>query len=353
MALSQLKDGRWIVYYRDPGTSQLRREYFGRGPAAEKAADTRNRELGFGRRVKTKPRRGPTFADIALHYVTHRTMAESTIASLERRMAVHLLPHFGVAHVASLSHRDMDRYIEKRRRSGVKNSTIRREIGIVQAIMNFAARWRPPLIPVNPVKGYPAPPPDDAVIYPPTPDEIEAILAQSPPHLQRAILLSYYLGLRPGAIELLSLDWSDVIWHRGVIMVTSAHKGGAPRREVPLHDQLAPLLDSWYEMDGQRRGPIIHFKGKRISNIYHGWRLALSRAGITRRLRPYDFRHAFVTSAIEAGADIKAVSQVVGSRPETLMKHYQHVSSEMRRATVQRIPGVNIPAPRRPDHVRK
>jgi len=31
MAVKELKDGRWIVYYRVPGKKSKKREYFGRG----------------------------------------------------------------------------------------------------------------------------------------------------------------------------------------------------------------------------------------------------------------------------------------------------------------------------------
>ena len=81
--------------------------------------------------------------------------------------------------------------------------------------------------------------------------------------LRRAITLSYYLGLRPGAIELLSL---------------------------------------------------------------------------TRRLGLYDLRHAFATAALERDSDIKALSEIMGSRPETLMRTYQHVSTKLRKDAVNKIP---------------
>jgi len=45
----------------------------------------------------------------------------------------------------------------------------------------------------------------------------------------------------------------------------------------------------------------------------HTWGKTLKRAGITRRLRPYDLRHYFVTKALEDGADIKALAEVVGA----------------------------------------
>jgi integrase len=115
-------------------------------------------------------------------------------------------------------------------------------------------------------------------------------------HLRWAILLSYYLGLRPGPVELLSLTWLAVNWETETIMMTSAHKGGPEKRVVPLHPDLIGPLKSWYESDKNKGGPIIHFRGRPVTDIRTAWRNALRRAGITRKLRLYDIRHAFATA---------------------------------------------------------
>ena len=65
-------------------------------------------------------------------------------------------------------------------------------------------------------------------------------------------------------------------------------------------------------------------------------------AGITRRIRPYDLRHHFITRVLEEGADIKALADIVGSRPETIVRHYQHVSRKLHRDTVAKIPPLKI-----------
>jgi hypothetical protein len=56
-------------------------------------------------------------------------------------------------------------------------------------------------------------------------------------------------------------------------------------------------------------------------------------------------RHDHET-ALEACADIKALAEVAGSSPETLRKYYQHVSTELRRQTVAKIPEIPIPKPK-------
>ena len=59
-------------------------------------------------------------------------------------------------------------------------------------------------------------------------------------------------------------------------------------------------------------------------------------------LRPYDLRHQFVTQALGAGADVKALAEVVGSSPMTIIKHYQHVARPVHQATVAKIPALNL-----------
>ena len=82
----------------------------------------------------------------------------------------------------------------------------------------------------------------------------------------------------------------------------------------------------------------MHYHGRPITKIQTSWEGALARAGITRRIRPYDLRHNFITQALEEGADVKALSEIVGSAPETIMRHYQHVTRKLHRKTIAKIP---------------
>jgi len=352
MAYTQLKDGRWQVYYRQPkpdNPKYIKKEYFGRGPEAEAAAKKRNDELGLKKRRPPKERIGPTVGQLAKSYRNAKNFSSNSKKHLGIRLEANILPFFGPMAAIQLTDRDLDNYVQYRRnrkrknkkgeiiKIGVKDSTINRELTDLQAILNWSTRRRPPLIIYNPVLHYKAPAEDNEIILPPTPEETTAIIKNASPHLRRAIKLSYYMGLRPGAVELLRLAWSDVNWSTKMILVRSAHKGGPVRRHVPIHDEFIDELKAWCEEDG-KAGPIIHYEGKPVKSIRRTWRETLRRAGITRRIRPYDLRHNFITLALEEGADIKALAEVVGSRPETIMKYYQHVTKKQHRKTVAKIP---------------
>jgi integrase len=238
-----------------------------------------------------------------------------------------------------IADRDLDRYIAKRRAVRVAYSTIRRELVDLKAILNFAQKRRPPLIAFNPVRDYRLPREDLAIIMPPTAGEFAAIVSASPEHLRRIILLVYYLGLRPGPVECYQMRWEHVDWSTETILVTSAKKGGPTKRSVPIHPELVGHLRSWHEADTKRGIPwVVHWGGRPPTRICTAWRLALAAAKISRRIRPYDLRHLMVTQALERGGDVNALSDVVGSSPATLMRHYQHVSTALRRRTAEPAP---------------
>ena len=340
MAYTQLKDGRWICYYRvcgEDGKSRVKKEYFGRGAEGQAKAKARDAELGLKKRRPRKATLGPSLAALAQSYFENKYFNDNSRKQLLIRLDSTILPKVGDVPAIKLTDADLDQYVYQRRQDGVKNSTIRREITDIQAILNWSVSRRPPLIPYNPVRDYKKPPADDAVILPPTPKESRAILQAASPHIKRFILLAYYIGLRPGAVELLSLTWKKVNWEAKTILIVSARKGGPVQRQVPLPDHFIEQLKQWHDDDGQKEY-IIHYNGKPIKTIKSAWKNTLERAGITRRIRPYDLRHNFITMALEDGADMKALSEIVGSRPETIMKHYQHVTSELHRRTIDKIP---------------
>lgn len=341
MAIQQLTDGRWQVYYRRDG--KIKREYFGRGPAAEANARARHKELNLQkRRPPRQPDTGPDFLNCAEVYLSSKTFNENSRKLLKIRLQSTILPILGHKRAFRMADQDLDDYVSRRRRDGVKDSTIHRELTDIKAILNFAAKRRPAMIPYNPVRDYRKPQEDDDVIIPPSPAETAAILAAAADHLKRAMMISYYTGLRPGAVELLRLTWSDVYWESETILIRSADKGGIKHRQIPIHPQLIQSLKEWWATDKKGSGPIVHIDGDPIKSIKTAWKGALRRADITRRLRPYDMRHKFVTESLERGDDIKTLAEIVGSSPRTLMANYQHVSNAMRRKTIAGIPPLEL-----------
>jgi integrase len=343
------RTGSWVAYWRDPGTRKQHSKSFGPGPAGEAAARELDANRPWKNRRKPKTDGGPLVVELAEYYFTNHALTSNNARDhLEIRLEANLMPFFGRLHAAQLTFTHLNKYINHRRTiGGVKNSTINRELNDLQAILNFAADQRPPLIPFNPVKGFKKPPSDDAIIQPPSPNETAAILSVASPHMTRFIYLCMYLGARPGYREILTRKWDDVHWNRFTITVISARKGGAPVRQVPLHPVLEECLAAWYMIDLKKYGKglvgrkgIVNYHGRSISKIGKAWSGTLLRAGITRRIRPYDLRHRFASDLLAQGEDIKTVSEIMGSAPTTILKHYQHVARPQHRAAISRNIGI-------------
>lgn len=255
MAVTQLPDGRWVCYYRVPdpnGKDRVKKEYFGRGPEAESAAYKRNDELALKKRRPVKVKSAPKFCEIAESYAVSRNFNQNSKKHLQIRLRATILPFLGNKTATQINDTDMDKYVAKRRADGVKDSTICREITDVKAILNWAATRRPRLIPVNPIGTYKKPRASDEIILPPSIMEAKAILNAASPHMMRIFKLSYYLGLRPGAVELLGLNWLNVNWENQTIRVMSAHKGGPVSRDVPLHTNLLQDMKIWHQEDKKK-----------------------------------------------------------------------------------------------------
>jgi integrase len=257
------------------------------------------------------------------------------------KMNANILPYFGQMRAMSITAKKIDGYIKERLKK-VKKTTVHRELSDIKAVLNWSAKRR--YIAFNPIAEYDMPKKDDEIFLYPSNEEINAILKHAPERLKRAISISYYTGLRSGRRELYSLNWHDVDFSHNTILVRSARKGGRFKsRLVPIHPDFTAVLKNWYEKDNAPGGPIIHYRGVRVKSLKTSFAAAKRKAGITRRLRMYDFRHAFASLLLKNSADLKSTSELLGhSRTETTTKIYQHTDSMMHRAAVGVLPKIEV-----------
>ena len=348
MAALKLKDGRWIVQYyvRVEGKLNSRREYFGRGPEGEALARARDQSLKADKLLDIINQSGKTFGELAAIYAKHKFriggMSESDQTATYYKLEGVILPFFA-QHKAMRINKDLcDRYIEKRTMlDGVKSVTVRREMQIVHAILNFSvSETGGRLIPRNPISGVALPGIESTAIVPPTHKQVMDIYRKASPHLQRAILLGANTGARIGASELLKIDWQDIDFDAAIINVVSARKN--PRvlyRRIPILQDFMQILRKWQREDASARmvgieelsGPIVNFRGKPIKRLYKAWRRALGETATTRRIRPYDLRHFFATHLIEEGADLTVTGVMMGhSDLKTTARYAASAKPEMR-----------------------
>jgi integrase len=114
------------------------------------------------------------------------------------------------------------------------------------------------------------------------------------------------------------------------------------RTKTHSRRELIPIVDDFRAqlVDLRKREPereyLVEYKGRRVNGLKTAWPNALKKAGITRRLRLYDLRHLFASTLLQNGADLKAVSQLLGhSSPTMTLSVYYHLIDDQKRQAVE------------------
>jgi integrase len=153
-------------------------------------------------------------------------------------------------------------------------------------------------------------------------------------HIRDILTISTYAGMR--RTEILTLHKSQIDFLRDSIELTVT-KSGRPR-SVPMSSDLKPLLQrlcrearpSGYLFENPRTG-------KPITTIKTAWRKALRAAGIPYINFHCAGRHSFGTRAIDGGASISAVKEVMGHMDIHTTMRYVHATEEGKRRAVEAV----------------
>lgn len=338
------------AFWRNPWTGKIEK-----GPARESRREAARDDAEIKVKIEfepdffmpegyTPPGRVHTLYHLSEMYLARTDLAEST-RKMDYFHFSRISPHLGQIPATDITRDNLKAFEEAQLKEGVKQNTIQRRISIVRAILNWAVEKS--LITENPVQGYRCKRGEDLKLPPPSPSEIKMMLEYAPPHLQRAIILGYYLGVRVGPSELLSMKWEDFDEERRRMRVWSAKKNKSkPWRDIDLVDLLYETMLVWRKEDEENGiAHLISFHGKPIGSIKRAWHTMMDelkkKNKIVRRIRPYDLRHAFATEAIAEGADIKAVSDIMGHSDTSMIhRHYQHVVDEQKMKVVKSIPDI-------------
>ena len=211
------------------------------------------------------------------------------------------------------------------------------------------------LIPMNPLHRTTAPaaPAKEGQSW--TPEQARTFLALARRQCYEPIwTLALRTGMRPS--ELRALLWTDIDLAGCTIRVQRARpnvygqdiaaakpKSKAGTRTIGISAPLAAYLRGQHAAQLERRmlqGPRWEEHGLVCpsttgtplghANVYHRFREMCAKAGVPL-IRLYDLRHSAASMMLEAGADLKATSEVLGhSDPRITQKVYQHTSRNQR-----------------------
>jgi len=213
--------------------------------------------------------------------------------------------------------------------------TVRRELGVLQAALNYAHREGVLVHPIK-VKLPPAGAIRDRWL---TRDELARLLRAAAPHVRRFIILSYYTGRRATAI--LELTWTRVDLDRRKIRFrqdgdseTNKRRGqvSMPRPLYAHVSRWRRMLDRLPERSAARQTHLVMWQGKELRSIKRGIARAAERAGL-EGVTPHVLKHTAITHAIMAGVWIEDAAEYFATSPATIRTHYWHHSPHQQAAT--------------------
>ncbi len=175
------------------------------------------------------------------------------------------------------------------------------------------------------------------------------------------LVAAVFTGMRVG--ELCALKWPDVSLSTGVATVSrTLHRGGlnpvfgptknGKARVVPLSGEVVRAMEAVRAKQAEMRaffgagyedhGLVFcqpHGRPLDPHNVARRhWPRMRKNAGLPEKARFHDLRHTFVSRALQAGANPKAVAQVVGHHdPSFMLRVYSHVTVDDTRQAVERL----------------
>jgi integrase len=313
------RDGRWLARWRDPGGKQ-RKKSFDRKVDAQRWLDQMRADAHRGQYID--PRAGTVrVGDLARTWaggLSH--LKESTAATYRGIVKVHILPAFGTRQLDEVRRSDVQAWVEGMSKNGKAPGTVRQSHRALSLILDTAVDDG--RIARNPAHGVKLPRQRRAEPRFLDVDEVRRLVSvagnQGP-----ALSILALCGLRFGGLAALRVRDVDPVRRRLTIAGSVTEVGGrlvrsAPKtgrtRSVPYPPSLGPMLDTLTKgrhLDEQLvtapEGGPLRLRNWR-ARVFDPAARAIGRTDIT----PHDLRHTAASLAIKAGANVKAVQQMLG-----------------------------------------
>jgi integrase/recombinase XerD len=167
---------------------------------------------------------------------------------------------------------------------------------------------------------------------------LEIDLSKAEGQRNKAIIETLYgCGLRVS--ELVNLRLTDIHYSEGFVVVTGK---GNKQRLVPVSGKALKEIDI-YKLN-RNKLPVLHdqnilFLNRRGVRLTRAMIFTIikdlgAKAGIRKKISPHTFRHSFATHMIEAGADLRAVQEMLGHESILTTEIYTHIDRSFLRDTL-------------------
>ncbi|MDR1805544.1 MAG: site-specific integrase [Clostridium sp.] len=353
-------DGRWegrFIQRRDIDGKACYRSIYGKSYAEVKGKLAQRNDALKEERAGEKP---AAFGDILQLWLEDRKikLKRQSYAKYAGMIKRHLMDGLGDKHLSSLNATQINRHLEQKLREGLAVTTVRTLGFIAASALTFAAELGicPP-----PVGKFHRPSKcraEPCVFSVAEQRRLEEHLLGAVTPTGLGILLCLHTGLRIGELCGLRLEDIDILSATlhvrrtvcrlakgggGTELTIGEPKSASSRRAIPLTPCIAMLLDEQLRERRQKEGNTAVFlpspEGRYLDprTLQYRFKKILRDCGLPER-KFHALRHSFATRCVEAGVDVKSLSEILGHADVgTTLNIYVHSSMEQKRIQLDKL----------------
>lgn len=341
---------RWYIWFYNKGRKRLQK-VVKNATSRQEAVLAMHMEVAreFNQEYQVEKGKKPVlfkdFADVYLE--NYAKPKKKSWRSDEKYLSAQLLRFFGDLMLSDVTPLHVSKFMVKRQKDGVRNSTINRELTVLKKMFSLAIEWEFD-IQNNPVKKGNYFPEEEyrrerVLSY----DEEKELFQAAAPHLQPILTCALATGMRLS--EILGLKWAQVdLLSREITIQAESSKSGK-KRIIPINETLHILLKKLKSKSQADSGQVFLYedpktgKPRPVKTVRRAFVMACKRARITN-FRFHDLRHTFGSRLIERGADPISVKEILGHADLKTSEIYLHTNKKRMKQTVDLLderPGQN------------
>lgn len=358
------KDGRWEGRYKKSRSSDGRIVY---GSVYGKTYKEAKEKLASAAKYPLQPaaskRQEKTFGEVLNLWMDNNRarLKGGTINKYQSLIETHIMSELGEIKITELSSTKVNTFLESKMSKGRINgsgglspSYVRSIMLVVNAAIKYAVSEQLCVPLKTPICKPSVGKPELSVLTVEDQKKLETALLNHFDPTCVGIYLSLHTGLRIG--EICGLAWDDIDLSTRVIhvrhtvarvrsdhpaastmLIIDTPKTKASKRDIPISSALLPVLLKLKDLSG--KGFLLTGTGEFIKprTFEYRYHKILNDCGIAA-VNYHTLRHTFATRCVEAGVDVKSLSEMLGhGNVSVTLNTYVHSSLEMKRSQLEKL----------------
>ena len=346
----------WIKYYKRGRAFQERTKFTNKADA-QKLLNQRLHEIDRDGKPGVHFDRFRFEALVRLFVIDRRNERGTKSVKEAKKRIKPLRKVFGGKRITNITTSTVNSYISRRKREGLSNATINRELAALKRMLNLGAGHTPPKVNRNLIPAIPKLMENNVKQGFIDSEGYVKLLELLPAYMRPPVMFAYHTGWRKE--EILGLVWGRVDLKEGAIRLNPDENKARKLRLLYLKPSLVDLLKKQNFRRVSGCDYVFHNSGRKIKDLRFAWNKACRDAGLgygykegkksrkweEKGFKPgptiHDFRRTAVRNMTRAGIPRKVAMTRTGHKTESIYERYNIVEEADLKNAAQRMEEYN------------